>query len=366
MKERFGTLVSTKLILRNIMIVFSRESTTELPEYNALFFKSEIKPLWYKKRGEFFRRWLLVLLIMTVGLMQFCSKQGNPVVPPGPVEKNIQFTGAITGTFSGRVLSGAKVRVEIEGQNAVEGTTDGAGRYSVVLKYVREPGKLIAKVTFRISGAGVRFVRESSYEKGLMSDIESYDINCIENTGDGTNFDLKLYRKLNSYTDGNPFPTMRWYPGFPEVYIVKTADISNEQYQQVKEGIAKISQYSRGAIPLLIIKTVTDEPNDRTGKIIHKWVPDNQLPGNCAATDATPFSNYSIGWSIIKYKGNHTYCSAASFHEMMHAMMNWPGLDRTTQGEISDYQKSVQIFFDYKRFPGHTFESAIDKDSKTK
>jgi len=70
MKERFGTLVSTKLILRNKMIVFSRESTTELPEYNALFFKSEIKPLWHK-RGEFFRRWLLVLLIITAGLMQF-------------------------------------------------------------------------------------------------------------------------------------------------------------------------------------------------------------------------------------------------------------------------------------------------------
>lgn len=85
------------------------------------------------------------------------------MVPPGPVERNIQFTGVITGTFSGRVLAGVKIRVEIEGQNVVEGTTDGAGRYSVVLKYVQEPGKPIAKVTYRINGAGVRYVRETSY-----------------------------------------------------------------------------------------------------------------------------------------------------------------------------------------------------------
>ncbi|OGF66216.1 MAG: hypothetical protein A2Y62_02640 [Candidatus Fischerbacteria bacterium RBG_13_37_8] len=305
----------------------------------------------------------IVILVIIFGMLFSCSRSDNPVQPDIDV-REVQFSGRVTGTFSGGMLVGARVQVQIEGQGMEEVMTDTGGRYNAVLRYERDRANpKVERVIYRASGSVIRFARETSYRVSMINDVMEYDFNCIENYGDGANFDLKLYRKLNSQSDGAVIPTMRWYPDFPEVYIVKTPDISNWQYQQVKEGIQKISQYSRGAIPLLQIHTVTEEPNGIDKGIIHKW--DKITKTYCATTTISLMPNFNIlNYSTVSYKKGDNNCSKSSSHEMLHAMMGWEGLDKTNSSEITDYQLSLQIFFTYKRYPKHTLVNSVDTDSK--
>jgi hypothetical protein len=317
------------------------------------------------RQNRMYRLFPMVILVVLLCLTGIACKHSTPTGPPAPVERQIQFKGKITGTFSRNPLAGVNVHVELQGQSAGDVQTDGSGNYAVTLKYLEEQGKLSPPVTYQITGSQIRFQRETSFFTSVMKDVMEFDINCIETYGDGANFSLNIYHKLNSDTNGNPFPTSRWYPGFPEVYIVRSAGVTDWQYQQVKAGVVKISQMSRGAIPPLTIHTVSEVPADRNGKITHQWVPDEQLPGACARIIGSGVdNNYSIFMAGLKYKKRQVYCSSSSFHEMMHAMMIWGGLDSMTNNEISDHQFTLQIYFAYNRYPHHTFNGAIDSDKK--
>ncbi len=83
----------------------------------------------------------------------------------------------------------------------------------------------------------------------------------------------------------------------------------------------------------------------------------------------TDYNNF-ITNATINYKIKKESCSATSFHEMMHTMMGWYGLDLLNKNEINEineineYQLSLQITFHYSRYPKHTFTDNIDKDMK--
>jgi len=244
-------------------------------------------------------------------------------------------------------------------------TTDQSGHYSLKLYYFRNPiNPKSIFVSIKAYGSKIIFQRETGFQAANIEGKIEFNFDCIENYGDGLNFNLPIYNKLNTWTDGSISPTIRWYPKFPEVYLIKTKGVSDKQVQKVLAGIKKISDYSRGKIPQLNTYIVNEHITDIHGKIRHEWVEGNKINGLCGASSSTLDSNNFINSSFIYYKIEKEYCSDASFHEMMHSMMEGHGLDLIKYNQINDYQLSLQIAFHYSRFPKHTFTNEIDKDMK--
>jgi len=322
--------------------------------------------LLYRKTNGSRKVFSLLMIFWAAISLWYCSKAANDIIQPELQEKKVKFTGRVTGTFMRKPLSGVKVSIEIENESKGETMTDANGFYSIILNH-KPVGPKAPKIIYRARGGSIRFPRETGYYGALIKDEMQYDFDCVENYGDGANFDLKLYRKLNVDEQGNPIPTYRYYPDFPKNYIIRTKDITDYQYKKAIEGIKKMSAMSRGAIPEMEIITVSEEPRLSPLMITHEWVDRDKLFWKgCAEggpNSADPYSN-AITNSKILYWKKYEPCTGSSLHEMMHAMMRWVGLDNFKAYDFSYYQFSLQIYFTYKRYPKHTFENMTDKDFK--
>jgi len=306
---------------------------------------------------------LLLILIIPILFLLSCKEK---IVQPELEKKEIELFGIVTGTFSSDPITNAQIEAEVVNQESkANTTTDSSGHYSLKLYYFRNPiNPKSIFINIKAYGSKIRFRRETGFQAANIEGKIEFNFDCIENYGDGLNFSLPIYNKLNIDNGDITGPTYRWYPNFPDIYIVKTKQVSEIQLQKVLAGIRKISEYSRGRIPQLKVFIVDEAPIDYLNKVIHKWVPDESIKGMCAATSGSANITNILTNSLIVYKIKKEYCSGASFHEMMHAMMVWDGLDHMKYNEVSDYQFSLQITFHYSRFPKHTFTNEIDKDMK--
>lgn len=286
----------------------------------------------------------------------------------GLEKRDFILTGTVTATFSGEPLANVQLQAEVLDTNFKSSTiTNSNGYYSMSLSYFRDkynPKSFFVIIT--ATSPNIRFTRQTGFQAANVEGTASFNFDCIENYGDGIKFRLPIYNKLNIGKSGSAEPTYRWYPKFPDVYVVRTPQVSNRQYQMVIDGIKKISEMSRGKIPYLNVYTVPEESlNILHNNIVHEWVKPNQLPDEiCAATgNSFTLSNF-FNNSVIKYIITIEYCSGDSFHEMLHAMMAWQGLDLMRYDEIDDHQLSLQIALHYSRFPKHSIINNIDKDMK--
>ncbi len=303
-------------------------------------------------------------LAILISFAFILSCKNNPTGVPHLERKEFTLTGTITATFSGNPIPNADISAEIiDGESKDYTISNSNGKYTLNLFYYRDksnPKSIF--VSIKAKGPNIRFIRETGFQAANIEGIIEFNFDCIENYGDGLSFNLPLYNKLNLNPKGITDPTYRWYPKFPDVYVVRTPNISNKQYQLVINGIKKISAVSRGKIPPLNIYTVNNADNIHHS-IMHEWIDDNTIPNYCGVTYISAENN-SINKANTKYKIKKESCSGSSFHEMMHAMMIWHGLDLLNKNEINEYQLSLQIAFHYSRYPKHTFTDNIDKDMK--
>lgn len=306
----------------------------------------------------------LILLTLTLTIS---ACKNNSTTAPVLEKKDFILTGIVTATFSGDPLPNVQLQAEVLDTAFKSSTiTNSNGYYSMPLSYFRDknnPQSFFVSIT--ATSPTIRFTRQTGFQAANLEGNASFNFDCIENYGDGIKFSLPKYNKLNTSVKGYTEPTYRWYPKFPDVYVVRTPNVSNKQYQLVISGIKKISEMSRGKIPYLNIYTVDKEPSDWHGTITNEWLAPNQLPEHiCAATNTTINPTFTINNSSIYYLITKEYCSGDSLHEMLHAMMGWDGLDLMRYDEIDDYQLSLQIALHYSRFPKHTIINSIDKDMK--
>jgi len=308
---------------------------------------------------------ILLPLLSLIPILSILSCK-DKILQPELEKKEIELFGIVTGTFSSDPITNAQIEAEVINQESKANTTsDSSGHYSLKLYYFRNPiNPKSIFINIKAYGSKIRFIRETGFQAANIEGKIQFNFDCIENYGDGLYFSLPIYNKLNIGDGGVTAPTYRWYPNFPDMYIIKSNQVSNKQVQKVLAGIRKISEFSRGRIPTLNTYIISEHINDIHGKTTHEWVTSDKIPGACAVTGNSADMTNILNSSFIYYQISNEYCSDASFHEMLHAMLVWFGLDLIKNGELDDHQLSLQIAFHYSRFPKHTFINEIDKDMK--
>jgi len=141
----------------------------------------------------------ILLPLLSLIPILFILSCKDKILQPELEKKEIELYGIITGTFSSDPISNAQIEAEVINQESKANTTsDSSGHYSLKLYYFRNPtNPKSIFINIKAHGSKIRFQRETGFQAANIEGKIEFNFDCIENYGDGLNFSLPIYNKLN-------------------------------------------------------------------------------------------------------------------------------------------------------------------------